>query len=336
MKSATGGSRLSAYASRSMAGYVILSLPAILLEVAFSVSIASSPGISGIAQRLGGIGSVVGIVLSLVPWLFVVASAVAVLYFRSSLVLTLLVGSYFVLSVVEGSAAAAGPLSLTPEVSAAAVVIATFLALMAFSFARAAKLRGSTPPIIRTKGSALFRAIGLSLDFAVPAVIAVILVVVTIEMFSPVKDALTSLPPPLSGVFSSSISGPIAAVGITLLVAGIILWLVRELIEPWVMYYSITRQDAVKLLEEDLSRLSKKAETVHRRNIRGTFLTAVVILAIAGVLYLYFGTGAVLRDLPSLYGAHQPGTYTPFVQQTNAYYRQVQGDINAIARLLWG
>lgn len=319
-----------------MVGYVLLSLPAILLEVAFSVSIATSPGVSGIAGRLGPIGQVVGLALTLVPWLFVFASAAAVLFFRSSLVLTLLVGSYFVLSVVVGPGAAAGPLTLTPEVSAAAVVVATFLALMAFTFARAAKLRGSTPPVIRTKGSALFRTIGLSLDFAVPAALAVVLVVMTIEMFNAVKDALTSLPPPLSGVFSSAISGPITAAGITLLVAGILLWLVKELIEPWVMYYSITREDAVKLLMKDLDRISKKAERVHRRNFRGTAFTVLVIVAIGAFLYHYFGTGAVFRDLPSLYGAHPPASYTSFVQQTNADYRQLQSDIYSIARLLWG
>jgi hypothetical protein len=319
-----------------MLAYLLLSLPAVLLEVVFSASIASSEGVAALGRLLGPFSQVLVLVLTIIPWAFAAVSVYAVLFFRSSLVLTLLVVNYFVLSLVQGSAAAPGLLSLSPEASAGAVVASTFLALMAFSFSRAARIRGANPPVITTRGSPLFKAVGLSLDFAVPAVLAAALVAATVEIFGGVKGALESLPPPLSGIFTSSITSPIAAVGLTLLVAGILMWLVKELIEPWVMYYSITREDAVKLLTEDLKKVSKQAESVNRRNYRGTALTVALVGVIMAFLVAYFGPGAVLRDAPSLFGGHQPTSYGQFVARANALYDQVQNDIVSVARLLWG
>jgi hypothetical protein len=319
-----------------MLAYLFLSLPAVLLEVVFSTSIASSGGVAALGRLLGPFSQALLLVLTILPWALAAVSVYAVLSFRSSLVLTLLVVDYFVLSLVQGSAAAPGLLSLSPEVSAGAVVGSTFLALMAFSFSRAARIRGANPPVIRTRGSSLFKALGLSLDFAVPAALAAVLVAATIETFGAVNGALKSLPPPLSGIFSSSITSPIAAVGLTLLVAGILMWLVKELIEPWVMYYSITKEDAVKLLREDLTKVSKQAESVNRRNYRGTALTIAIVVSIVAFLVVYFGPGAVVRDAPSLLGGHQPTSYGQFVARANALYDQVQDDIVSIARLLWG
>ncbi|MDG7012910.1 MAG: hypothetical protein JRN46_01620 [Nitrososphaerota archaeon] len=319
-----------------MLAYLFLSLPAVLLEVVFSTSIASSEGVAALGRLLGPFSEVLVLVLTILPWALAAVSVYAVLSFRSSLVLTLLVVDYFVLSLVQGSAAAPGLLSLSPEASAGAVVGSTFLALMAFSFSRAARIRGANPPVIRTRGSSLFKALGLSLDFAVPAVLAAVLVTATVETFGAVKGALESLPPPLSEIFSSSITSPIAAVGLTLLVAGILMWLVKELVEPWVMYYSITKEDAVKLLREDLKKVSEQAESVNRRNYRGTALTVAVVGSIVAFLVVYFGPGAVVREAPSLFGGHQPTSYGQFVARANALYDQVQDDIVSIARLLWG
>lgn len=318
-----------------MLAYVALSLPAVLLEVVFSTSVASSQGLLALGRLLGPFSQLLVLALTALPWVFVAVSVYAVLSFRSSLVLTLLVVNYFVLSIVQGSAAAPGLLSIGPEASAAAVVVSAFLALMGFSFSRAARIRGANPPVVRTKGSPLFRGVGLSLDFAVPAALAVALVAGTIEMFGAVKRGLESLPPPLSGVFSSSVTSPIAAVGLTLIVAGILMWLVKELIEPWVMYYSMTREDALKLLAEDLERISKKAESGNQRNRRGAALTAVGVVAIVAFLAAYFGPGAVLHGVQSLFGGH-PASYGQFVAKTDSIYDQIQNDIVSAMRLLWG
>ena len=328
------GSGMSKYANTSMLAYVAFSLPAIILEALFSFSIASSPNLTSLGQHIV-LGQGLVLLLTLVPWLVVLVSVYAVLTFRSSVVLTLLVLNYFLSSAVRGAITSASGFSLDPTTTAVAVVVATFLALIAFGFARSVKIRGIWRPIVSSNGSIPFQVLGLSFDFAVPAVIAVVLVVATIEMFGVVKSALAALPPPLSGIFTSNLTSPVVAVGATLAVAGITLWMVRELIEPWVMYYSITKEDAVKLLLADLKAIAKPSEMSAKKSGAGTTGSAAVILIIGVVLVLVFGPEAIVRNLPALFGGRGE-SYQSFVIQTNLWYNEIQDFIVQVIRLLWG
>lgn len=317
-----------AYASKSMAAYLLLSVPAVVLEVLFSFSIASSPNLSGV--NFFGL-------TQLVPWLVIAASVYAMLTFRSSLLLSLLVLGYFFSSVVaQTSALVAAGLVLDAGTAATLVVVSAFLALMAFGFARSARIQSGRKAVLRSRGSLPFQVLGFSLDFAVPAVLAVVLVLVTTGIFNAVKSTLEALPPPLSGIFTSGLSSPFAAVGVTLIVAGVTLWTVRELVEPVVLYYSITKEDAVKLLLSDLEVVAKTVERRHKRNLKGGAATALVVGGIVGLLLSEFGPSATLGQLPTLWGGTHPASYPSFTIQTNNAFNQLERTIEAVIKLLWG
>lgn len=320
-----------AYASRSMVTYILLSIPAIVLEVLFSFSIASNPSIGSI----GFFG--VSEIIPFIPWLVTLASVYAILTFRSSLLLSLLVVGYFVEAVLAQSASiAVSGVTLDAGTAAALVVIASFLALMAFGFARSARIQSEKKAVLRSGGSIPFQVLGFAMDFAVPAVLAILLVLVTTEIFGVVKSTLESLPPPLSEIFASGLSSPFAAVALTLIVAGVTLWTVRELIEPVIMYYSITKEDAVKLLQADLKEVAKPFEGTHRRNVGGVLGTVLVIAGITAVLYFEFGLQATVGQLPALWGGAHPTQDPAFTIQTNNWFNQLERFIESTARLLWG
>lgn len=321
-------SRLGAYTSRSMAPYLVLSSPAVALEVLFAATIATSPTLAGL-----GFAPVV----QAIPWVVAAASVFAILTFRSSLLLTLLVFGYFLEAVVAQSASfSVMGASFTPGTGAALVVISVFLALMAFGFARSARIQAGRRAEMKSSGSVLFQVLGVSLDFAVPALLAVILVLVTDEVFGTVKSTLGSLPPPLSQVFTSGLSSPFAAVAVTLIVAGVTLWVVRELVEPLVLYYSITKKDAIDILQGDLKEVAKSIELKHRTNRKGVLGTVLVIGAIGGVLYYWFGLTETLQQLPTLWGAQHPVSYPSFIAEADALYRQAETYIQSAVNLLWG
>lgn len=317
-----------AYSSRNMAVYVALSVPAIVIEILLSLSIASSPSLAGVPFS---------VLVQLLPWVVTAGSVFAILTFRSSLLLTLLVLGYFVSAVVsQSTSVAVAGATLDPSAGAALVVVSVFLALMAFGFARSAKIQSGKKADLVSRGSLPFQVVGFSLDFGVPAALAVMLVLVTTGIFGVVKGSLQSLPPPLSGIFASGLGSPFAAVFVTLVIAGVTLWTFRELVEPVVMYYSITREDAVKLLQEDLAIVAKPLERSLKRDLRGGAFTVLVIVGILALAYVEFGPSALASQLPAAFGAGRPASYPSFTVQTNNMFNELERLIESIIRLLWG
>ncbi len=132
-------SPLSRYATRGALIYYALVLPAILAAAVFSLAIASTPG--ALVTDAAPYGGAVTAAVQVLPLAILAASAYAVFSFRPSVLVTLLIATFFVaVSVANGIAFLGAQLDLGATV--VLVVVATFLALAGFNYARGVKLLG--------------------------------------------------------------------------------------------------------------------------------------------------------------------------------------------------
>ena len=324
-------SRLSYFAlfkDWRMAVYLALSVPAVVLQASFAAALATSPNLSalGFVTRY----------LAYVPWALVLLSVYAVLRFRTAMLLTLLTAAYFLSAVVAGTAAIYGPQGVGAGVISGLVVLAAFLALISFGYARGATVLKGKKAIITTGRALHFQVLGFGFDFVLPVAIAIGLVILTEQLFKGVEGVVASLPPPLNSVLSSQFVGSITAAFLTILFTTVTLWVVRELVEPWVQYFAFTREDAVNQLMYDYNQMVSKSERAPYRRPRVVLFGVLAALLLAGGAVLAFGTQSVASNLGALFGAGHPTTEHGFYSQAQGVYGQVQGAISTILRLLWG
>ena len=311
-----------------MGVYLAFSVPAVILEVTFAASILASPNLSLLGPVLR--------YAAYLPWVLVLLSAVAVLRFRTTILLSLLIMTYFLCAIVVGSADIFGPNVLGAGPTAALVVFSGFLALMSFNYARGAWVLVGKMAKITIERALGFQLLGFAIDFALPVAIALGLVILTENMFHGVEVVVAALPPPLNSVFTSEFVGSITAALLTVLFTTITLWVVRELVEPWVQYFAFTREDAVKQLMYDYDRMISKAERDPMRRPRWVVYTIIVAVALVAFDVLLFGSGTVAGNLGPLFGAGHPTAQHGFYVQSENAFRDIQNGINWLVRLLWG
>ena len=146
-----GPSLLSRYATRESLIYYALVLPALIAEAVFSIAIVSTPG-DLLTQAAPG-GGAVAAGVQLLPWALLATSVYAIFSFRPSLLVTLLIASFFVAASVANGIAFLG-VQLNLEDTVLMVVVATFLALAGFNYARGVKLLGGRRPDVTSSGPA--------------------------------------------------------------------------------------------------------------------------------------------------------------------------------------
>ena len=319
---------------RRMALYFALSLPAVALEGVFATALISSPNLP-IAS--GAFGSTITTALGYIPLVLVLLSVYSVLRVNTTRVLQLLVFNYFLCAMVAGNAELGGRVfGLSGGEVAALVVAVAFLSLISFGYARAAKVLEGRKPIVKSGRALKVQAVAYTLDFIVPGAIAGALVFVTSRLVAEAESVLSQLPPPLSSAFSSEFVSPISAAFVTVMMTLITLWAMKELVEPWVMYYAMTREDAVSVLLKDLTYITKRdgsPKTVFSRKL------LLAVLATVGALALVVsqeGVQVVYQNIPALLhsgtATSQHGAYA----EAQSLYNTVQGDVLQAVRLLWG
>jgi hypothetical protein len=340
-------SLLSRYAARRALIYYAMVLPAIVAETVFSIAIATTPG--DLVTQAGAYGGAVAATVQLLPVAVLAASAYAVFSFRPSLLVTLLVATFFVaVSVANGIAFLGDQLDLGDTVIL--VVAATFLALAGFNYARGLKLLGGRRPDVRSSGPLGYNLLGIALDSAVPlaAALGLVALVETVVAALGVQAAL--LPAPLSTLASLYLQTRIGIVFTTLFVAGATIWVLRQFIEPVILHFTLTSDDAKKELLSEIEPTTKSVMKVRRyrpsRGLAWGSLAALYCLGIMVVLALFLPRGEFFQDLAATLnlGAPSPSPAELLLQDSiqnavlkiDLLFAQSQDYIRTIIRLLWG
>ncbi|MDG6907563.1 MAG: hypothetical protein JRN20_17455 [Nitrososphaerota archaeon] len=318
---------LRAYTNRNMFVYLGLSIPALLLQGFFIIALLKIPIVS-----LSGLLRYADLALQYVPWLVLFISIFAVVTFRTSILLTLLVVSYFISSILSGSASltAAGYYLNSGEI-AALVVAASFCSLIGFGFSRAARIE-KRKTIVMSKGPIPHQVISIFLELFLPAIVAVGLILATIRVVGALRAETLLFPAPLSTIFSSFLLSPI----ITIIIAAITLALVRDIVEPWVLYYTINQEDAQIIMEKEAKQMVTRKGLTARFASGGMFFSIVVVVIILALVVWLFGYQSVLANFQSLLGIGSPTPEPNFLIRIDNGFLQFENLLSTIIHLLWG
>jgi hypothetical protein len=337
----------SRYATKDALIYYALVLPALISETAFSIAIVSTPG-DLLTQAAPG-GSAVAALVQLLPFALLAASVYAVFSFRPSLLVTLLTASFFVAASVANRIAFLGA-QLDLEDTVIVVVASTFLALVGFNYARGIKLLTGRRPDVTSSGPLGYNALGVALDSAFPLAAALSLVVLVEALVGDLGVEAARLPTPLSALASLYLQSRIGLVFTTLFVAGAVIWVMRQFLEPVILHFTLNAADAKKELLSEIEPTTKSVRKIARYRPSGGLawglLTAAYCVGLIAALALFLPRGEFSRDLLAALDLHAPkpspaealvqGSFQSAVVRINILYAQSQDFIREVIKLLWG
>ncbi len=339
--------RSSRYFSRDAITYYALSTPAIALQVFFSSSIAANP--QAITPQVSSFGSGISQVVQLLPWGILALSIVAVVRFRPSALAALLTASFFVATTALGDSGPFGSASaLTGTVSL--VIVASFGALIGFNYARAAKVLAGREAVIESRGPLGYQLYSTSLELFLPLVAVLALAAAVSGIVATIKVQTQLLPEPLSTLSSLYLQTRIGLVLVSLTVAGAMVWIMRQILEPIILYFTITRDDAITYALGEVADITKKVRRqIRTRPSSGRAWLGVGVVIVSSVFLLTIqavGPENVSNNLLSLFGLHGITSTTgertletsaqSLLRSVDASALQGQDLIRAIIRVLWG
>lgn len=326
----------SRYYNRQAIIYYALVLPALVLELVFSAQIVSNPSEIGIAGLLLQI-------VQLVPFIMLALSLYAIIRFRPSLLAAFLSVSFFVFVIVVGLS------QLALVATTSLVVTALFLSLIGFNYARATKILGGRNATIESNGPFPTQILSTALELVLPFLAALIVVFAISGALAVIRSQAASLPAPLSTLSSLYLDSQIGLVFASILVAGMVIWSMRQILEPIILYFTITRSDAVSMALEEIDDVVKKARltaaakpSAGRIWILGGVACALVVFALSIALSGWQGT---LNDLVNAFKSHPVRTPvdTSIIEKSRSAANQIDSAfvflenlLRTIIRLLWG
>ncbi len=286
-------------------------------------------------------------VTRVLPLAMLVVSGWAVFSFRPSILVTLLVAAFFVaVSLTNGVALLGAGLGEVVVL----VVAATFLALVGFTYARGVLLLDGRRPDTKSTGPLGYNVLGVAIDSAVPMAAALALVLVVGAVVAALGGEVSRLPEPLSTLASLYLQSRIGTVFTTILVAGAAVWVMRQLVEPVILHFTLSPADARKELLSEIEPTTKSVRKVARyrpsRGFAWGFLAVAYCAGIFAALVLFLPRAEVVHDLAATLDLRPPapspteqvleGAFQSAMVWTNIHYAQSQGYIRDIIRLLWG
>jgi len=335
------------FVSREAIIYYGLSLPAIAVQLFFSSSVAANPG--QFTPQVASFGPGITELVQLLPWVLLALSVLAVVRFRPSALVTLLTASFFLAAAALGESGFFGTaLGLTGSVSL--VILASFMALIGFNYARAAKVLGGRPALLESGGPLGYQLLSTSLELVLPLLAALALAVGVSAIVTTLTLQTKLLPEPLSTLSSLYLESRFGLVFVSIGVAGALIWAMRQVLEPIILYFTLTYEDGVKMALNEVEDIAKKLRKQARvRPASGWSWLAVAIVTVISVLslsLLVVSPEGVWVNLLSIFGlspvqaAGGPGDLETaarnLVRTINSYVVQGQDIIRSVIRLLWG
>ncbi len=340
-------SPLSKYATKGALIYYALVLPAIVAEAIFSTAAASNPG--GLVAQASSIAGIAAVAVLVLPWAILAVSVYAVVSFRPSLLVTLLIISFFLATSLASGITFLGT-RLDLGATVVLVVAATFLALAGFNYSRGLKLLGGRRANITSSGPLGYNVLGIAIESAVPVAIALALVVVVEAVVGDLGAWAARLPQPLSELASLYLQTRIGLVFTTLLVAGATIWILRQFVEPVILHFTLSPEDAKKELLSEIEPTTKSVRKIFRyrpsKGLAWGLLSVAYGVGLIVALAVFVPWGQFSRDLLSALSVQAPspspvellmqGSIQNGLVRTNILFAQSQDYIREAIRILWG
>ena len=224
------------------------------------------------------------------------------------------------------------------------------MALIGFNYARAAKVLGGRPALVESGGPLGYQVLSTSLELVLPLLAALALAVAVSAIVTTLTLQTKLLPEPLSTLSSLYLESRFGLVFVSIGVAGALIWAMRQILEPIILYFTLTYEDGVKMALNEVEDIAKKLRRQARvRPASGRSWFAVSIVCVFSVLSLSLlvvspeGLWDNLLSIFGLHGVQGAGTQGDLetaarnlVRTIDSYVVQGQDIIRSVIRLLWG
>lgn len=237
-----GNSTFETLMTRNGATYLSLAFPALLLQATYSIIMFNTFNL-GIPQPFNILTQLIG-----VTTLLVVIGAIVT--FRSTLAMLILGLSYFAITL----------LPQMPTHDPLILLIPLFLLMVSFNYGRAAKTAAGRKPRVLSRGPLYLKILSVSLNGLLPVMTAVVLVTIASSILNFARAEVSVLPYPLSDMAFLYLQTRMGFVFLSIMAAGLLLWVIREFLEPAVLYYSLDEAGAKQLISEEYNDLKKNLE----------------------------------------------------------------------------
>ncbi|MCL4437066.1 MAG: hypothetical protein M1503_06555 [Thaumarchaeota archaeon] len=234
-------SRAAMFLTREGATYLFLTLPALMVQATYSIAIYSTAPLSvaGIPPPFNLIPY--DLIIRLIGAAALIIALVSIAMFRPTLNMLTLGASYFIITLL--------PHTLTTE--PLILLISIFLLMISFNYGRTAQTVAGRKPIISSTGPFHLKILSVSLSWVLPVAAAVALVAATSLVAGLAQSESTVLPYPLADLVRLYLQTRIGFVLLATAAAGVLLWIIREFLEPAILYYSLDSAGARQMLIEE-------------------------------------------------------------------------------------
>ena len=247
---------------------------------------------------IGTVDQIVG----LVPWIYLAASLYALFSVRPSKLIILQTVFFLFLTSTLGQ---------VDFFLAGMLVFSSFTTLLGFNYVRAAKVLAGRKLNSESRGPSLLRATTFGFDLVLPISSAIGAMAIVAILMNAIQNQVKILPQPLSTLGTLYLQSNFYLIMTTITVAGAVIWVMRELLEPIVMRFTMSKQDAEEIAFSQIADIARKTwreSTKKPGRGRGPlFLSLLGALLLVAVLVLTQGPTAFLNHFLSIIGlAHVP------------------------------
>ncbi len=233
--------RVAMFLTREGATYLFLTLPALMVQVTYSLAIYSTAplDVSGIPPPFTLIPF--DLIIRLIGVYALIVALVSTVLFRPTLTMLTLGASYFTITL----------LPYTPATEPLILLMPIFLLMISFSYGRTAQTVAGRKPIVSSTGPFHLKILSVSLSWVLPVAAAVALVAAASIIAGYAQSESTILPYPLNDLVRLYLQTRVGFVLLATAAAGVLLWVIREFLEPAILYYSLDGAGARQMLMEE-------------------------------------------------------------------------------------
>jgi len=275
------------------------------------------------------------------PWVLIALSLLALFSLRPALMITILTVFFIVLTSIIGQI----------DVYLAGLVVASsFTSLVGFSHARAAKILQRRKLIVESRGPLVFKITSSGFDLLLPVISALGVMAVVAYVMGAINSEVAVLPQPLATLGQLYLASHYYLVLTILTVAGCAVWVLRSILEPIILRFTLTPDDARELaFQEVRDTYAKIVWESSKKPSRGRgplILFSLLLILAATLLTLTIGPTESINELMASLGlAKVQPSHTELLTNSiainltrfaDATFSLAEGILRFIIRLLWG
>jgi hypothetical protein len=277
----------------------------------------------------------------IVPWVLIAVSLFALFSLRPALMITILTVFYIILTSIIGQ---------IDVLLAGLVVASSFTSLVGFSHARAAKILQRRKPIIESRGPLAFKITSSGFDLLLPIISGLGVMAVVAYVIGAITSEVAVLPEPLATLGALYLASHYYLVLTILTVAGVAVWVLRSMLEPIILRFTLTPDDARELAFQEVRDTYAKivwesSKRPSRARAPLILFSLLLILAVA-VLTLTLGPSESINELMAALGLArvQPSHAELLTNSLAVYFIRLADNLYSLSdallrfiiRLLWG